>query len=41
MLPRPVDVVREAVTVLAGAILAAWLIGRMPTLKTWIKDQWQ
>ncbi len=41
MLPKPADIVREAVTVLAGALLAAWLIGQFPGVKAWIKEKWQ
>ena len=40
-LPDVPAVVREAVTVVAGALLAAWLIGQVPAVKAWIKDQWQ
>lgn len=35
------DIGREAVIVLAGAVLAALVIGQLPALKAWIKEQWQ
>lgn len=30
----------EAVTVLAGALLAAWVVGQLPELRAWIARQW-
>lgn len=41
LLPRPAEIVREAVIVVGGAVLAAWVIGQFPSLKAWIKEQWQ
>lgn len=41
MIPRPAEVLREAVVVIGGAVLAAWVIGQFPGLKAWIKEQWQ
>jgi len=40
MLPDSKAVIREAVTVVAGAILAAAIMAQLPQLKTWIKQQW-
>lgn len=40
MLPNASAVVREAVTVVAGALLAALIIGSYPPAKAWIKKQW-
>ena len=40
-MPNGKEVVREAIIVLAGAVLAAFIIGRMPRLKGWIKEQWK
>jgi hypothetical protein len=40
MLPKGGDVVREAITVVAGALLAALIISRFPQAKAWIKQQW-
>ena len=31
---------REAVIVLAGAVLAAFIIGNVPQLREWIARQW-
>lgn len=31
---------REAVIVLAGAVLAAFIIGNVPELRAWISRQW-
>lgn len=39
-LPTLPEVTREACIVLAGAVLAAFVIGRFPALRDWIKDQW-
>jgi hypothetical protein len=40
-IPSLPEVGREAVIVLAGAILAAAVMSQFPSLKTWIKAQWQ
>lgn len=40
MIPRPVEIGREALIVLAGAIIAAAVIGQLPGLREWIKQQW-
>lgn len=39
-MPTANQVIREAVTVVAGAVLAAAVIGAMPGLREWIKKQW-
>lgn len=39
-IPGAHEVVAEAVSVLAGAVLAAWVVGQLPALKNWIKKQW-
>jgi hypothetical protein len=39
-LPGIPEVSRETVTVIAGALLAAFIISQFPTVKKWIKDQW-
>lgn len=31
----------EAVQVLAGALLAAWIIAQFPQVKAWMKRQWE
>lgn len=40
MIPTTKEVVREAAIVLAGAVLAALVIGQFPALKAWVKEQW-
>lgn len=40
VIPTLPEVTREAVTVIAGAVLAALIIGQLPELKAWIKRQW-
>lgn len=40
-LPDAPSVVRECLVVIAGAVLAAAIVGQFPKLKAWIKDQWQ
>lgn len=40
MIPGGSEIAREALTVIAGALLAAFIVGRLPQLKSWIKDQW-
>lgn len=39
-LPGPADVAREALIVLAGAVIAAAVVGQLPALRDWIKAQW-
>lgn len=39
-LPGPADVAREALIVLAGAVIAAAVVGQLPALRDWIKTQW-
>ena len=34
------EIGREAVIVLAGAIVAAAVIGQLPGVRAWIKQQW-
>ena len=41
MIPAPKEIIREAVIVLGGAVLAALIIGQFPQVKAWIKAQWQ
>ena len=40
IVPAPRDIGREALIVIAGAVLAAFIIGRMPGVREWIKEQW-
>jgi hypothetical protein len=41
VLPTPAEVVREALTVIGGAVLAALVIGYFPEVKAWVKARWQ
>lgn len=41
MFPDSKAIIREAVTVVAGAVLAALVIGQLPGVKAWIKRQWE
>lgn len=40
IIPSGPAVLREAITVLAGALLAALVIGRLPGVRAWIRAQW-
>lgn len=39
-LPTPVELGREALIVLGGALIAALIVGQLPALRDWIKAQW-
>jgi hypothetical protein len=39
-IPSVPEVARETLIVLAGAVLAAAIVGRLPGLKAWISQQW-
>ena len=40
MIPSSKEVIREAVIVLGGAVLAALIVGQLPQVKAWMKAQW-
>lgn len=40
IIPAPADVGKEAIIVIAGALVAALVIGQLPGLRDWIKAQW-
>lgn len=40
IVPKPAEVAREALVVIAGALLAAAIIGQLPPVREWIKRQW-
>lgn len=40
IVPSVPEVGREAVIVLAGALLAALIVGQLPGVRAWIKKQW-
>lgn len=39
-LPTPAEIGREAIIVVAGALLAALLMSQWPSGKAWIKAAW-
>lgn len=39
-IPKPTELARETLIVIGGAILAAAIVGAMPTVREWIKRQW-
>jgi hypothetical protein len=40
LIPTPIEIGREAITVLAGALLAALIVSQLPSVKAWIKQAW-
>jgi len=40
ILPTAPSVLREALIVIGGAIIAAAVMGQVPALRDWIKAQW-
>ena len=40
LIPKPAEVGREAIVVIVGALIAAFVIGRLPGVRAWIKRQW-
>lgn len=40
IIPKPVEIGREALIVIGGAIVAAIIIGYAPGLQDWIKAKW-
>ncbi|WP_314434603.1 hypothetical protein [Massilia timonae] len=38
VIPEPTAVLREGIIVLGGILLAAFVISRFPSLKTWVSD---
>lgn len=40
IIPTLPDIGREALIVVGGAIVAAFIIGQIPALRDWIKAQW-
>ena len=39
-LPTVSEISREALIVIAGALLAALVMSQFPSVRKWIKDQW-
>ena len=40
LIPTPVEIGREALVVLLGALVAAVIIGQLPQVRDYIKRQW-
>lgn len=40
IIPKPGELVHQALLVIGGAVLAAVLIAQFPQLRTWIESQW-
>jgi hypothetical protein len=40
VIPKPTEIGREALIVIAGALVAALVIGQLPGVREWIKRQW-
>lgn len=39
-LPTMPEISREALAVIAGALIAALIVGQLPGVKAWIRAQW-
>lgn len=39
-IPSAPEVAREALIVVAGALVAAFIVGQLPGVREWIKRQW-
>lgn len=40
IIPKPIEIGREALIVIGGAVLAAIIMSQVPALQAWIKAQW-
>lgn len=40
-IPTLPEIGRETLVILAGAVLAALIVGQLPGLRTWMRAQWQ
>lgn len=40
LIPTPTEIGREAIIVIAGALLAALIMGQLPAVRDWMKAQW-
>lgn len=40
-IPTVPEIAREALIVVGGALLAALIVGQVPAVRQWIKDQWR
>lgn len=41
LIPSVPEIGRETLIVLAGALLAALIVGQLPGVKAWMREQWQ
>lgn len=41
MIPQGRDIIKEALTVIAGAVLAALIVQQFPSVKAWMKKAWE
>lgn len=40
-LPAPAEIGRETLIVLLGALIAALIVGQLPSVKEWMREQWR
>lgn len=40
-IPAPAELGRETIIVLLGALLAALIVGQLPSVKAWMREQWR
>lgn len=40
MIPSGSAIVKQALVTVAGAVLAAWIVGQLPQVRDWMRRQW-
>lgn len=40
LIPTLPEIGRETITILCGALLAALIVGQLPGVRAWMRDQW-
>lgn len=40
LIPSPLELGRETIIVIGGALVAALIIGQMPSVRDWMRRQW-
>lgn len=40
-IPNAPAISRETLAVIAGAVIAAYIVGNIPSLRDWMRAQWQ
>ncbi len=40
LIPSPLELGRETIIVIGGALVAALIIGQLPMVRNWMKAQW-